>query len=181
MSTDSATPWVFGYGSLIWRPGFPFETSDKALLRGAHRRLCVISHHHRGTLDNPGLVFGLERGGSCVGMAYKVARENWAEVHAYLREREQVTEVYRETLRPIRLASGETVTALVYLVDPTHEQYAGRLSLAEQLALVRSANGLSGANRDYVINTAEHLTRMGILDRPVLELSTMLQAERKAG
>ncbi|MCD7061291.1 gamma-glutamylcyclotransferase [Pelagibacterium xiamenense] len=181
MSTDSAIPWVFGYGSLIWRPGFPFEASDKALLRGAHRRLCVISHHHRGTPDNPGLVFGLERGGSCVGMAYRVSPENWSQVHAYLREREQVTGVYKETLRRIRLASGEAVTALVYLVDPSHEQYAGRLSLAEQLALVRDAHGTSGANRDYVVNTAEHLLHMGILDRPVLELSAMLQAERKAG
>lgn len=116
-----------------------------------------------------------------MGMAYQVAPDDWDEVHAYLQAREQITGVYKETHRPIRLASGETATALVYLVDPTHEQYAGRLSLAEQLALVRNARGSSGANRDYVVNTAEHLKHMGILDRPVLELSAMLNAEREAG
>src|SRR5690606_13064547 len=133
MTTETVTPWVFGYGSLIWLPGFPYERAERALLRGVHRRLCILSHHHRGTPEKPGLVFGLERGGSCVGLAYQVAPDRWPEVRDYLRAREQVTMVYREVLRPVRLENGETVAALTYVADPRHPQYAGRLSIEDQL------------------------------------------------
>lgn len=179
-SIDAPVPWIFGYGSLIWSPGFAFEAAERALLRGAHRRLCILSHHHRGTPERPGLVFGLERGGACVGRAFRVAPDAWPEVRDYLREREQVTAVYREALRTVRLAGGETVTALVFLADPGHAQYAGRLSLVEQLAYVHGARGSSGANEDYVINTAEHLAALGIIDRQVLALSAMLKNGRQS-
>lgn len=172
---DNAVPWIFGYGSLIWSPGFAFERAERALLPGAHRRLCILSHHHRGTPERPGLVFGLERGGSCVGRAFKVSSESWPEVRDYLREREQVTGVYREALRRVTLVGGETVTSMVFLADPKHEQYAGRLTLEEQLAFVRGARGSSGPNEDYVINTAEHLAALGIIDKPVMLLSEMLK------
>lgn len=171
---DSTIPWVFGYGSLIWRPGFDYLRAERALLRGAHRRLCILSHQYRGTPERPGLVFGLERGGACVGRAFKVAPERWTEVRDYLRERELITGVYREALRAVRLANGDTVTALVFLADPRHDQYAGRLSLEEQLAFVRDAHGTSGPNRDYVTNTATHLSEMGIVDKPIMALSRLL-------
>lgn len=177
---DQTIPWIFGYGSLIWSPGFTFERAERALLRGAHRRLCIFSHHHRGTQSQPGLVFGLERGGACVGRAFRVAPQDWPQVRDYLREREQVTGVYREALRMVRLAGGEQVTALVFLADPRHVQYAGRLTLDEQLAYVRHAHGDAGPNVDYVINTADHLAALGIVDRPVLALSAMLR-EKPAG
>ena len=137
--------------------------------------MCILSHRHRGTPERPGLVFGLERGGACVGRAFKVAPESWPEVRQYLLEREQANGVYREALRAIKLPGGEAATALVFLADPGHVQYAGRLSLEEQLALVRGARGESGPNEDYVINTAEHLAALGIIDRPVLALSAMLR------
>lgn len=177
MSSSPATtiPWIFGYGSLIWSPGFEFLRAERALLRGAHRRLCIYSHQHRGTPERPGLVFGLERGGACVGRAFSVEPDAWPEVRDYLRVREQGTGVYREALRPVRLESGESVTALVFLADPRHAQYAGRMSLDEQLALVRGAVGGSGPNEDYVINTANHLAALGIIDRPVAALSAMLR------
>ena len=174
----TTVPWVFGYGSLIWRPGFDFERSERALLRGVHRRLCVYSHRHRGTAERPGLVFGLERGGACVGMAFKVAPETWDAVRQYLREREQVTGVYLETIRPVKLVSGETVRALTFVADPNHAQYAGRLSLPEQLALVDGAVGQAGPNIDYVLNTASHLREMGIADRQVRALADMIEARR---
>ncbi|GGA35259.1 gamma-glutamylcyclotransferase [Pelagibacterium lentulum] len=177
---ETAPPWVFGYGSLIWRPGFAFEMAERALLRGAHRRLCILSHRHRGTPERPGLVFGLERGGSCLGMAFKVRPDHWRDVREYLREREQVTGVYKEALRNVRLASGATVQALVFLADQSHSQYAGRLSLDQQLELVAGARGESGDNRDYVINTAAHLAQIGIIDRPIVELSSRLQAKKPA-
>lgn len=179
MAQDSSpVPWVFGYGSLIWRPGFAFERAERALLRGVHRRLCIYSHRHRGTAERPGLVFGLKRGGACVGMAFKVAEENWIEVREYLREREQVTGVYLETHRPARLASGELVEALTFVADPHHAQYAGRLSLEEQLALVDGAVGEAGPNVDYVLNTAQHLKEMGIADRQVQALAGMIEKNR---
>lgn len=174
----ASSRWVFGYGSLIWRPGFAYVRAERALLRGVHRRLCIYSHLHRGTKERPGLVFGLERGGSCAGMAFEVAPENWDEVQGYLREREQVTGVYVETVRPLRLASGAAVMALTFVADPAHAQYAGRLSLDEQLALVEEAVGEAGPNVDYVMATAAHLREMGIADRQVQALAAMIEARR---
>lgn len=175
--TTAATRWVFGYGSLIWNPGFPHLSAQQGLLKGAHRSLSIISHHHRGTVEQPGLVFGLTRGGSCRGMVFEVAESDWADVYAYLQEREQVTTVYRDVQRPVRLADGRTVSALAFLVDERHPQFAGKLELDQQLAMVRAGIGLSGRNVDYVLNTARHLQELGIRDRPLMALADRLQAE----
>ena len=156
--------WVFGYGSLMWRPGFPYRERRHALLRGYHRALCVLSHVHRGTPERPGLVLGLDRGGSCHGVAFRVAAEDGDETIAYLRAREQVTGVYLERRVPVQLAGGATVVAVVYVVDRGHCQYAGRMDEAEVLRLVRQGRGVSGANPDYVRSTHEHLTEMGVVD-----------------
>jgi len=170
----SATHWVFGYGSLIWNPGFKHVSAQQGLLRGAHRSLSIYSHHHRGTEAQPGLVFGLTRGGSCRGMVFEVADSDWTGVHDYLRDREQVTGVYREAMRPVRLADGRTVGALAFVVDERHFQYAGRLELERQLAMVQAGMGVSGPNIDYVLNTARHLTELGIRDRQLMALAEML-------
>lgn len=177
MTSPSDPPWVFGYGSLIWNPGFPFIHAERALVRGLHRSLCIVSHIHRGTPERPGLVFGLERGGSCVGLAFKVAPEAWMEVRDYLRAREQITNVYKETHRNARLASGETVRALIYVADATHEQFAGDMSEDQQLEIVRGAKGQSGHNAEYVINTTRHLTQMGIIDHRLIALSERLESD----
>lgn len=166
--------WVFGYGSLIWRPGFDYVRAVPALLRGAHRSLCIYSHRHRGTPDRPGLVFGLTRGGSCRGMAFEVGPERWPDVHEYLREREMDRGVYREARRPIELRDGRTVTALAFVVDERHAQYAGRLEIAEQVRLVRSGVGESGPNHEYVLATARHLNQLGIRDKYLDELAEQL-------
>ena len=125
--------WVFGYGSLMWRPGFEFIEQVPARLIGEHRALCVYSFDHRGTPEKPGLVLGLDRGGNCRGIAYRVAAEKRAETIDYLRAREQVTMVYRETWRRVWLDDDPqlSVHALCYMVDRGHQQYAGRLTLAE--------------------------------------------------
>jgi cation transport protein ChaC len=163
--------WVFGYGSLMWRPGFDFVEQQPALLPGAHRALCIYSWVHRGTQARPGLVLGLDRGGACRGVAYRVADANRESVLAYLRERELVTDVYREAWRNVRLlraAGTVTAPALTYLVVRDHVQYAGRLPPERLLELVRSSAGKSGRNAEYVINTASQLNTLGIRD-PVLE------------
>jgi glutathione-specific gamma-glutamylcyclotransferase len=179
-STEPETRWVFGYGSLIWHPGFEFLQSQQAVLHGAHRSLCIYSHRHRGTPDAPGLVFGLMQGGSCRGMAFGVAGDDWPRVYDYLIAREQDTGVYREAIRPVRLSGGGTVRALAFLVDETHVQFAGRLDVGEQVRMVREGFGQSGANIDYVLNTALHLAEMGIRDRHLTELVALLRQRGNA-
>lgn len=177
----SETRWVFGYGSLMWRPGFEFRRRVPALLRGAHRQLCIYSHHYRGTPERPGLVMGLERGGACRGIAYEIAEPEWAAVHGYLvkrEQREQRDAVYRESWRTVQLRGGERVRALAFLVNPDHHQYAGRLPRDVLLKLVRQGTGQMGRNAEYVINTARHLREMGMPDAELEWLSEALAAKR---
>jgi cation transport protein ChaC len=166
--------WVFGYGSLIWRPGFAHVETRRARLNGYRRALCVYSWVHRGTRQRPGLVLGLDRGGSCVGLAFRVPGELRDEVVAYLRERELVTNVYLERMLKVRLEDGGTVEALCYVIDRSHEQYAGSLDEAEASAVVRGAIGQSGANEDYVRNTLSHLEALGIRDRWLEQVAARL-------
>ncbi len=171
---DNSSHWVFGYGSLIWRPGFASSSQQLARMPGVHRRLCVYSYRHRGTEARPGLVFGLVPGGSCRGMAFEVPAADWEAVRTYLSEREMDRGVYRETVRPVGLADGRQVRALAFLVDRRHAQFAGRLSVDEQVRLVRLGVGESGANPEYVLETARHLAALGIRDRGLDELVAAL-------
>src|SRR5215212_7906668 len=168
--------WVFGYGSLMWRPGFEFIEQVPARLIGEHRALCVYSFVHRGTPEKPGLVLGLDRGGACRGVAFRVAEKHSAATIAYLREREQVTSVYREVTRSVWLENDarQRVSALAYVVDRGHVQYAGRLSLAEQLRHVLQGHGQSGVNRDYVLATVKAIEAEGFRDAQLHRLAMML-------
>ena len=168
--------WVFGYGSLMWRPGFPFTERVAATLQGRRRAFCIYSVHHRGTYARPGLVLGLAPGGSTRGMAYRISPEDWPEVYAYLLEREQPTETYIEARRPIRLADGRRADSLVFLSDVHHPQWAGRLSLERQAELIAGATGLSGRNVDYLRDLVEHLGEEGIRDRSMTALLAMVEA-----
>ncbi len=156
--------WVFGYGSLMWRPGFEVIGSSPATMPGMHRSLCIYSWVHRGTKQRPGLVLGLDAGGSCRGMAFKIAGEKRSEVVDYLRARELVTNVYREVERPVKLESGAQVFALTYVVDRHHPQYAGKLPDQALARQVRGAIGQSGKNEEYILNTVTHLRELGIHD-----------------
>jgi cation transport protein ChaC len=160
---ESGDLWVFGYGSLMWRPGFEVLERVPAKLRGMHRALCVFSFVHRGTPERPGLVLGLDRGGMCRGVAFRVAAKARDKTIAYLRAREQVTSVYFETTRRIELEdeARRQVRALCYTVDPGHVQYAGRLTVDESLHYVRQGHGRSGQNRDYVLETVRALEALG--------------------
>ena len=169
--------WVFGYGSLMWRPGFEFIERVPARLIGEHRALCVYSFVHRGTPEKPGLVLGLDRGGNCRGIAFRVAAANRDATIEYLRAREQVTMVYRESWRSVWLDDDQNsrVQALTYMVDRGHEQYAGRLSLAQQLHFVRQGHGRSGPNRDYVLETVKEIESQGVRDGDLHRLAQMLK------
>ncbi|MGX5845860.1 gamma-glutamylcyclotransferase [Mesorhizobium sp. PL10] len=168
--------WVFGYGSLIWRPGFAHVETRRARLYGYRRSLCVYSFVHRGTRERPGLVLGLDRGGSCIGLAFRVPGELRDEVLTYLRERELVTSVYLERVLDISLdgnglAERETVKAVAYIVDRQHEQYAGGLDAAHAAGVIRGAVGQSGNNEGYVVSTVEHLKALGIRDHWLEEVA----------
>ena len=157
--------WVFGYGSLMWRPGFKYIERAIATVHGYHRALCIYSHVHRGTREAPGLVLGLDRGGSCKGVAFRVAADRREETVHYLHERELVTSVYLE--RPVHLTldpSGKRVKALAYVVDRSHAQFAGKLAREVSLGLIRQGVGQSGENTEYVWNTYLHLVELGIRD-----------------
>ena len=173
MAVDMDDFWVFGYGSLMWNPGFAFTEKMTAHVFGYRRSLCVRSWVHRGTQARPGLVLGLDRGGSCRGMAFKVASQDRAEVLGYLRERELVTHVYKERIMPMLLADRRRVSALTYIVDRAHMQYAGGLAAEDAAATVAASSGKSGANRDYVTNTVAHLKEMGIRDHWLEEVAAI--------
>jgi cation transport protein ChaC len=168
--------WVFGYGSLMWRPGFAFVEQVPARLIGEHRALCVYSFDHRGTPEKPGLVLGLDRGGACRGIAFRVAAKRRDDTVDYLRRREQTTHVYREVMRSVWLENEarQRVSALAYVVDRGHIQYAGRLSLAEQLRYVRQGHGRSGNNRDYVLSTVKSIEAQGFRDPQLHQLALIL-------
>jgi glutathione-specific gamma-glutamylcyclotransferase len=160
--------WVFGYGSLMWRPGFVFNARSKAVISGWRRRLCVYSHVYRGTAERPGLVLGLDNGGECAGVAFHVDARLREQTVRYLRERELVTAVYLETAVTAKLENGETINALAYVADRRHPQYAAPMTRHRLLKLIKQGVGRSGDNAEYVLNTRDHLHAIGIRD-PELE------------
>lgn len=158
--------WVFGYGSLIWHPGFPVADRQVARLSGWHRSFCMRSIHHRGTETAPGLVLALDRmaGAVCDGVALRVADGAEDATLAALRERELISSAYREAWLDVSLAGGGTVAALTYVIDPGHGQYCGGLPLDEQARIIAAATGGRGPNRDYLFATVDHLDALGIAD-----------------
>ena len=166
----------------MWRPGFEYVERRPARLVGAHRALCVYSFVHRGTPEKPGLVLGLDRGGNCRGIAYRVAAARRTETIDYLRAREQVTKVYREAWRPVWLDDDPqwTVHALCYVVDRGHRQYAGQLSLAQQLHFVRQGHGRSGACRDYVLAAVKEIAAQGYRDQNLRILAEQIKGVHEA-
>lgn len=157
--------WVFGYGSLLWNPGFEVAESVRATLPGYHRSFCMRSIHHRGTVENPGLVLALDEqaGSKCRGMALRVAEGHEVATLDYLRERELISSAYLEKDLEVQLEDGRTVTAVVYVIDESHAQYCD-LSLEEQAEIIAHAVGGRGPNTEYLYNTAGHLTDVGLHD-----------------
>lgn len=155
--------WVFGYGSLMWDPGFDHIAAGKAQLHGYHRAFCMYSERHRGTAARPGLVLALDRGGSCQGIAYRVARDKADGVLEYLWEREMPRYAYL----PRRLratVAGRRVVCVTFIVDRTQKSYAGRLSPERTAEIINGAVGERGSNHDYLVNTVRHLEELGIAD-----------------
>ena len=155
--------WVFGYGSLMWRPGFPFIEQTPAVLEGYHRAPCIYSHHHRGTPDQPGLVLGLDQGGACHGIAFRIDIKKRIQIIEYLHEREIIGYAYIPALVPIQL-NAECVDAYTFVADFNHPQYAGKLDIDHAAEIIIQAEGMSGLNRDYLMNTVTKLDTEGFAD-----------------
>ena len=164
----------------MWRPGFEHVERQAATLHGRRRAFCIYSVHHRGTYQRTCLVLGLAPGGAVRGAAYRVAEQDWPEVYAYLREREQPTETYVEARANIRLADGRRVESLVFLSDVRHPQWAGALSLERQAELIAGATGLSGRNVDYLRDLVVHLCEQGVHDPVMEKLLGMVEARELA-
>lgn len=167
--------WVFGYGSLMWDPGFDHTAAEPALLHGYHRSFCMYSKRHRGTPARPGLVLALDRGGCCRGMAFRVDRRIADPVLDYLWDREMVRYAYLP--RAVRVSvDGERVPGITFVADRHDESFAGRLSPPEAAAVIRAAHGGRGSNRDYLVSTIEHLRIFGITAGPIHELLPLVDA-----
>lgn len=179
-SADGADMWVFGYGSLMWKPEFPHVEMHDARLYGYHRALCIYSTAYRGTPDRPGLVFGLDIGGSCRGRALRVAAPDIDQVIEYLYRREMITNVYRPVMGATRIAGIGRARALVFVADTTHVQYAGTLPEDETARFVAQGHGPAGACVEYLRSTLDHLRELGVDDRRlgrILERAEAMPAE----
>lgn len=172
------TLWIFGYGSLIWHPGFVPAERVPARLEGWHRSFCMHSIHYRGTVQAPGLVLALDAaaGAACAGLAFSVPRGQEATVLAALRARELVSSAYLERVLPVRLADGRQVSAVCYVIDPGHAQYCGGLTLEDQARIIARARGERGPNCDYLFNTAAHLHELGLADPDLDWLAARVRA-----
>lgn len=168
--------WVFGYGSLIWDPGFPVAEKVVARATGWHRSFCMRSIHHRGTPDRMGLVLALDRaeGASCHGVAFRVEPGAEDATIATLRARELISSAYLEEWLEVRSEDGRNLRSLAYVIDPDHVQYC-RLTLEEQAPIIAHAVGGRGPNRDYLYATAAHLHDLGIADPDLDRLVTMVR------
>ena len=171
------TLWVFGYGSLMWDPGFEFAERIPARLEGWHRSFCMASIHYRGTPEKPGLVLALDAAADavCDGVAYGVAAGRAEATHAYLRERELISYAYDERLLPLALADGRQVEALAYVINRGHEQYCAAQSREEQAQVIATAGGQRGPNAEYLFNTVAHLEALGIRDADLDWLATRVR------
>lgn len=180
---DQRPLWVFGYASLLWNPGFPVAEERLAHLSGYHRSFCMRSIHHRGTEDDPGLVLALDAvdGGTCQGLALRVQDGAEAETVQYLRDRELVSSAYLERLLPLTLDDETKITALAYVIDPDHVQYAAHLSLEEQAQIITHAIGGRGPNTEYLWNTTDHLVQMGVKDADLEWLSDRVRTLSQTG
>ena len=157
--------WVFGYGSLLWNPGFTPTRRVKACLQDYHRSFCMLSIHHRGSEEEPGLVLALDaqKGARCTGVAFQIAEDEEDAVLAMLRERELISSAYYEDTVELITDAEEKITALAYIIDPDHEQYC-QFDLEKQAQMIAHAVGGRGPNTEYLFNTADHLHELGIKD-----------------
>jgi cation transport protein ChaC len=173
---DGGEPvWIFAYGSLMWNPEMPFAERRPALLRGYHRSFCLYSRDYRGTPEHPGLVLGLDRGGSCRGIAYRLPEDGLGAAIDRVWAREMAGQVY--DMRPVKVTTPQGgIRAYAFTVRRNNQDYAGRLSLDAAARIIATAKGGRGTGRDYLANTVRHLEELGIADGPLHEIEKRVSA-----
>ncbi|WP_342077377.1 gamma-glutamylcyclotransferase [Yoonia sp. SS1-5] len=171
------TTWVFAYGSLLWNPGFTPTRAVKAHLHGYHRSFCMLSIHHRGSEDDPGLVLALDADpqAQCTGMAFEIPQADEAQIIADIRERELISSAYFEQAVDLTTDDGKTLTALTYIINRDHRQYC-QYDLEKQALIIAKAIGGRGPNTEYLFNTAAHIRDLGIDDPDMDWLATRVRA-----
>ena len=173
----SAGVWLFGYGSLIWNPAFHFTDRLVGRIFGWHRRFCLWTHLGRGCPEQPGLVLGLERGGSCQGVAFHIAPEAAEEELAIVWRREMISGAYVPRWVDVHIAVGR-VPAIAFVINHAHERYASFLSDDEIASAIATARGFLGPCADSLVKTVDHLAELGIHDRPLERLRQQVLAYR---
>lgn len=166
--------WIYGYGSLIWRPEFDYAERRHALLHGYHRALCLWSRVNRGTPERPGLVFGLDAGGSCRGVAFRIEGQQAPGIMEALWRREMPSGAYIPRWLNCRTEHG-LITALAFTMNRNTDAYVRGLPREHLLHIVRSAHGSYGPCIDYVLETDEALKRHDIVDRQLAALAHSLR------
>ena len=161
--------WLFAYGSLIWNPAFHFAERRTATIHGYHRRFCLWTHLGRGCPERPGLVLGLERGGSCRGVAYRIAPEAVQDELEIVWRREMVSGAYLPRWITARTAQGP-VRTIGFVINHAHERYARYLPDERIAEVIATAHGRLGPCADYLVNTVDHLAELGIHDAPLERL-----------
>ena len=166
--------WIYGYGSLIWRPEFDYVERRHALLHGYHRALCLWSRVNRGTPEKPGLVFGLDAGGSCRGVAFRIKGERTPEIMEALWRREMPSGAYIPRWLNCRTQEG-SIIALAFTMNRNTDAYVRGLPREHLLHIVRNAHGSYGPCIDYVLETADALMRHDIVDKRLSALARSLR------
>lgn len=170
--------WIFGYGSLMWDPGFPHVECLPALIHGYHRELCIYSSRWRGTPQSPGLVLGLERGGACRGVAYRIAAAHAERSLESLWEREMRRGVYQPRLLHARLPTRKA-RVLAFIANPLHPGYAGALPTERTAELIANCHGDRGPNVEYLARTLKHLADLGVRDHHLLRVMAVVRDLQK--
>jgi glutathione-specific gamma-glutamylcyclotransferase len=166
--------WIFGYGSLIWKPDFEFAERRPAKVHGWHRALKMWSRINRGTPERPGLVFGMLSGGSCQGMVFRIPKANGREVLAQLWAREMTLAVYDPKWLTCQTSHGP-VEALAFTLSRKSPNHTGVLSEEEYRRIFMEATGIYGTTFDYAHRTLEELKRLNIRDRGLERLLKLIK------
>jgi glutathione-specific gamma-glutamylcyclotransferase len=169
---------LFAYGSLIWNPAFHFRHREVARVHGFHRRFCLWTHLGRGTPERPGLMLGLDSGGSCRGVLYRIAAEDIEGELDIVWRREMVTGAYRPCWVTTHTSAGPR-RAVTFLINHAHERYAGRLDDEAIVESLAHACGPLGACADYLFNTVAHLEQLGIADGSLRRLCQAVRARQQ--
>lgn len=179
----SGDPWIFAYGSLIWNPLLDHEEHHLVTLHGFHRRFCLWSKTGRGTPQRPGLVLGLDRGGCCRGVAYRIPRDRARAEFRLLWRREMIAGAYTPKWLTIRGTLGGTSgewRALAFVINRSHPNYTGKLSIDQTVQALASAAGRLGSSKDYLCQTVEGLRTHGVCDPHLTHLRARVLGESPA-